>query len=155
MKTMAAVFVLAVAAAGAEGPAGALADLAWMAGSWEGRDGDALMEETWLSPRGGTMLGLHRDVVGSRTVSFEFLRIEASPEGVVYWASPQGAAPTPFRLVESGARRAVFANPAHDFPKRILYWLDAEGALHARIDGDAGRPGKAMEWTWRRAPLKR
>jgi hypothetical protein len=59
-----------------------------------------------------------------------------------------GRPPTPFKLVESGERRAVFANPQHDFPKRILYWLAKDGALHARIEGDAG---KSMEWRWERA----
>lgn len=122
--------------------------LAWMAGTWEGRDADGLeMEEAWLGPKGGTLFGLHRDVAKGRTVSFEFLRIAAEADGIVYWASPQGRPATPFKLSEAGPRRAVFANPAHDFPKRILYWLDDAGALHARIEGDGG---KAMEWTWRK-----
>jgi len=124
--------------------------LAWMAGAWQGRDADGTeMEETWLAPKGGTLLGLHRDVAGGRTVSFEFLRIAAEAEGVVYSASPHGKPPTPFKLAEAGARRAVFANPAHDFPKRILYWIDDAGAMHARIEGDG--PSGAMEWTWKRA----
>jgi hypothetical protein len=42
----------------------------------------------------------------------------------------------------------VFSDPAHDFPKRILYWLDEAGALHARVEGDAAM---AEEWTWTRA----
>jgi hypothetical protein len=123
--------------------------LAWMAGTWQGRDADGTeMEEAWLAPRGGTLLGVHRDVAGGKTVSFEFLRIAVEPEGVVYWASPQGRPATPFKLAEAGPRRAVFANPAHDFPQRILYWIDEKGAMHARIEGD-GPPG-AMEWTWTR-----
>ena len=124
--------------------------LAWMAGTWEGREASGVeMEEVWLAPKGGAMLGLHRDVAGGRTVSFEFLRIAAEKDGIVYWASPGGRPATPFKLAESGPRRAVFANPAHDFPKRILYWIDETGALHARIEGDA--PAKAQEWTWRKA----
>jgi hypothetical protein len=131
--------------------AGATLDaVAFLAGAWEGRDADGVeMEELWSAPKGNSMLGLHRDVARGRTVSFEFLRIAVEAEGVVYWASPQGRPATPFRLVESGARRAVFANPAHDFPKRILYWIDAAGALHARIEGEGG--AQALEWTWRRA----
>jgi len=129
----------------------AVDSLTWMAGTWQGRDTDGSeMEETWLAPKGGTLIGVHRDVAGGKTVSFEFLRIAAEPEGVVYWASPRGRCPaTPFKLSESGPQRAVFANPSHDFPKRILYWIDEKGAMHARIEGD-GPPG-AMEWTWTRA----
>jgi len=127
-----------------------LSALAWLAGSWEGRDERGLqMEETWLSPRGGTMLGLHRDVAGDRTVSFEFLRIAKDADGLVYWASPGGRPATAFRMVEAGPKRAVFANPSHDFPKRILYWIDETGALRGRAEGEEG--ARALEWTWRRA----
>ena len=136
-------------AAGAEtGVATDVSALAWMAGHWRGADGGTEMEELWTAPAGGTLLGVHRDVKNGRTVSWEFLRIETTPDGIVYQASPTGRPPTPFKLVESGERRAVFANPQHDFPKRILYWLAKDGALHARIEGDAG---KSMEWRWERA----
>jgi hypothetical protein len=131
--------------------ADALSGLAWMAGTWIGEDAGTVSEETWTSPRGGMMLGMHRDVAGGKAVSFEFLRIEATADGIVYFASPRGAPPTPFRLVENGPRRAVFANPEHDFPVRILYWLDAEGALHARVEGPGEKP-KAFEWVWRKPP---
>ena len=32
----------------------------------------------------------------------------------------------------------MFENRQHDFPQRILYWLDAAGAMHARIEGPQG-----------------
>jgi hypothetical protein len=142
--------ILALVVILAEAPPTGVEALAWMAGTWEGREASGVeMEEVWLAPKGGSLLGLHRDVAGGRTVSFEFLRIAAEKEGLVYWASPAGRPATPFKLTESGPRRAVFANPAHDFPKKILYWIDEAGALHARIEGDG--PGKAQEWTWRKA----
>jgi hypothetical protein len=130
---------------------GGLSALSFMAGAWEGRDGELEMEELWLEAKGGVMLGLHRDVKGGRVVSFEFLRLEARADGVVYHASPGGRPPTPFTLVESGDRRAVFANPKHDFPQRILYWLDAEGSLHARVEGPQDGRTVGEEWSWRRA----
>jgi hypothetical protein len=84
-------------------------------------------------------------------VSFEFLRIQATPEGVVYFASPRGAAPTPFKLAELGEKRVVFENRQHDFPQRILYWLDPAGTLHARIEGPQGGKTVSEEWVWTRA----
>ena len=125
----------------------ALADVAWLAGAWRGESKGTRQEEVWLPPDGGLMLGLHRDVGASGRASFEYLRIEQHADGVVYQASPGGAPPTPFRLVEAGPARAVFTNPEHDFPKRILYSL-AGDVLTARIEGDGGM---AMEWKWRRA----
>ncbi|MEO8380918.1 MAG: DUF6265 family protein [Acidobacteriota bacterium] len=120
-------------------------DLSWMAGHWVGSAGDSTMEELWLAPSGGVMLGMHRDVKGART-SFEFFRIAATPEGIVYFAQPGGKPPTPFTLIEVSATRAVFANPQHDFPKRIIYELRNK-RLCARVEGDGEA---AEEWCWNR-----
>jgi len=150
---MAVLFLLGLAAgsAPAQAPPDDLARLAWLEGRWEGASDGVAMEEHWTAPRGGALLGLHRDVKGGRMVSFEFLRIQATPEGVVYFASPRGSAPTSFRLVELGEKRAVFENRQHDFPQRILYWLDPAGALHARIEGPQAGKTVSEEWVWTRA----
>jgi hypothetical protein len=143
-----------VAAGGGEaGKAADVASLGWLAGSWSGTANGEESEEHWTAPKGGVMLGLHRDVKGGRVVAFEFLRIQETPEGLAYLAQPKGNPPTPFPLAESGPRRVVFANPKHDFPQRILYWLDADGALHARVEGPPGGKEVAMEWTWRPSRL--
>jgi len=127
------------------------ARLAWLEGRWTGSQDGVEMEETWSSPSGGALLGLHKDVKGGRMVSFEFLRIEKTPrEGVVYFASPRSAPPTPFRMIELGDRRVVFANQGHDFPQRILYWLDDRGSLHARVEGQIQGKPRAEEWVWTR-----
>ena len=51
-----------------------LSDLAWLANGWWGTMGKARIEEHWIEPVGGMMLGLSRTVAGGRTISFEFLR---------------------------------------------------------------------------------
>jgi hypothetical protein len=94
------------------------------------------------------MLGLHRDVRGGKMVSFEYSRIEATPQGIVYFASPGGSASTPFGLVESQGKRAVFENAIHDYPQRIIYWIASDGALHARIEGTVEGKAASEEWTW-------
>jgi len=132
-------------------PSETVPSLAWMAGTWTGTSGGLEMEEHWTPPKGGSLLGLHRDVANGRMVSFEFFRIEESAAGTTYWASPRGAPPTPFRMVSRADRRVVFENPQHDFPTRILYWLTEDGALHAKIEGTRGGEPAAEEWTWRRA----
>jgi hypothetical protein len=129
-----------------------IAELAWLEGHWVGSAGPLQMEEIWTSAAGGALVGLHKDVVTRdgtlRMASFEFLRIEATADGIAYVAQPGGRPPTRFALVESGPGRAVFANPAHDFPRRILYWLDDAGALHARIEGPKDGQTVGQEWTW-------
>ena len=88
-----------------------LSNLAWLAGAWQGTIGKAQIEEHWIQPAGGTMLGLSRTVAGGQTVSFEFLRIESRADGTFYVAQPQGRPPVKFRLTLRAENRAVFENP--------------------------------------------
>lgn len=124
--------------------------LAWLEGHWRGVTDGVATTEQWLAPAPGALLGLHSDVRSGRLVSWEFLRIGTTEEGTFYYASPRSAPPTAFRLVEQGEGRVVFENRQHDFPQRILYWLDAEGALHARIEGPQGGKTVFQEWVWTR-----
>jgi hypothetical protein len=48
-------------------------------------------------------------------------------------------------MVESGDRRAVFANPEHGFPARIAYWREGDELL-ARIEGTIKDQPTAVEW---------
>jgi len=96
-------------------------DLSWMAGYWLDCSGGREASETWSDPRQGLLVG-HTVTVRNGRSGFEFARIGAMPDGVLaYFAQPGGAAPTPFRLIESGPQRVIFANPANDFPHRIIY----------------------------------
>jgi hypothetical protein len=132
-------------------PQGDAVRLSWMEGRWAGSADGIDMEEHWTSAAGGALIGMHKDVKGTRMTSFEFLRIESTPrDGLVYFASPRAAPATAFVLVELDDKRAVFENKAHDFPQRILYWLDAAGALHARVEGTLKGSPQAEEWTWTR-----
>jgi hypothetical protein len=130
-----------------------LSSLAWLAGDWEGDDAGTLNQERWTEPAGGMMLAVHRDLKGGKAVSFEFLRIESTSDGITYFAQPRGQAPTPFRMSENGPagrRRVVFENPDLEFPHRILYWMEKDGELHAKIEGTPGGKPKSIEWTWKK-----
>ena len=136
------------------GEASEIQKLAWMAGSWAGETRGTWLEEHWSAPKGGTMIGMHRDLRGDRTVSFEFFRVVEDSLGLVYLSQPGGHPPTPFRMKSLEDRKVVFENPNHDFPQRILYWLAKDGALHARIDGTIGGKPEFEEWSWKAATLK-
>ncbi|KAF1726439.1 DUF6265 family protein [Pseudoxanthomonas japonensis] len=124
-------------------------DLDWLAGHWCGQSGKTFSEETWMAPRGGLLVGMHRDTRDGRATGFEFMRIAAQDGRWVFLAQPGGKAATAFPAERVEKDRAVFANPAHDFPKRVIYSRPDVDTLHARID-DGRDDGQAMEWTWRR-----
>lgn len=125
-----------------------LVDLAWMAGHWAATVGDVSMEEAWIGPQGGVMLGVHRNVRVGGTAFFEYLRIEDRGGQVVYIASPMGRGATEFTLVLVENRRVVFENPAHDFPQRIIYRREGD-TLSARAEGLVDGQSRADEWEWR------
>ena len=110
-------------------------DVSLISGGWCCRTDDAYLEEVWLPPRGGLMLGLSRTTAGERSAGFEFLRIETMPgQPVRYVAQPNGGPPTGFALVDSGDSFARFENPEHDFPQRIEYRRQGD-QLSASISG--------------------
>ncbi len=100
MKLLIALTVVGTLLGGRQAPPPpSLNELSWMAGSWKGTTGGIAMEEHWTAPKGGSMIGLHRDVGKGRTLSFEFLRIEQQGNQIVYLSMPNGKSPaTPFTL---------------------------------------------------------
>lgn len=127
-----------------------LADVSWIAGDWQTAPGGrAQIEEHWTSVAGGSMMGMGRTVAGDKTVEFEYLRIEQRADGVYYVAHPKARCPgTDFKLTKVSATEAVFENPQHDFPKRIIYRKTGDDSLTASIDGGEGT--KAMAFAFRR-----
>lgn len=122
-------------------------DLSWLTGTWCGESRGSRFVESWTDADGALMLAVNREVRADGRVAFEFLRIELAGAPPAYVSQPGGAPPTRFTLVESGATHVVFANPAHDFPKRIGYRRDGAGLL-AWIDDGTDR-GRRSEWRWR------
>jgi hypothetical protein len=145
MRTTIALLLLAAGAARGTPSA----DLAWLAGDWRRCKEGEVVEERWLGPRGDLLVGINLTTSASGKASYENLRIAREGDGWVLWASPMGRVPVPFRMVESGAARAVFANPEHVFPARIVYWRDGDDLL-ARIEGTLRDQPAAVEWRFAR-----
>jgi hypothetical protein len=123
-----------------------IGDVRWLVGTWVGALGKASIEERWSPPLGGAMLAVSRTVAGGRMAAFEYLRIVERDGGLVYIAQPDGAPPTEFVLTKLDAHRAVFDNPRHDFPQRIVYELAGDGRLTACIDLIEGGRLKCFEF---------
>lgn len=127
-----------------------LADLAWMVGDWQSAPGARRqVEEHWTTAAGGTMMGVGRTVAGDKTVEFEYLRIEQRADGIFYVAHPKARCPgTDFKLTRVSSTEAVFENPQHDFPKRVIYRKGENDSLTATIDGGEG--SRAVTFSFQR-----
>ena len=135
--------------AGGQGPvANDVTQLAWLAGCWQIARGEQVIDEQWMAPRAGLMLGMSRTVRAGRTTSTEFVTLRVVDGRVVYEANPSGQKPTPFAATTVSADRAVFENPSHDYPRRITYERKGDAALTASIDDGTG--GKRVEYPFRR-----
>lgn len=122
-------------------------DLSWMSGAWVGtRSSGSSIEERWSPPLGGTMLAISRTVSRGKMSAFEYLRIMERDGGLIYVAQPNGGAPTEFVLTEFSKTRAVFDNPRHDYPKRIVYELTEGGRLQATIGFMKGGTPRRFEY---------
>lgn len=149
LKHLAVTFALACAAA-VPGHAQQIDKLDWMTGTWtQTRDGE-VVQESWLGPRGKTMAAVNLTTTARRS-SFELLRIVEGSDGMALLASPDGRPPVVFKVKELGDKRVVFENTAHDFPQRVLYWMEGD-ALRARIEGEVAGRARGIEWRFTKTP---
>jgi len=131
--------------------AGAEVDrLAWLSGCWTRTHADSLIEEHWMTPRGGSMLGMGRTVTGDKTVEYEFLRIAEVDGTLAYVARPSGQPEAAFPLKSIEDSVVVFENLAHDFPQRIIYRRNADASLTARIEGTVKGQARGRDFPYRR-----
>jgi hypothetical protein len=142
---------------GAELPGNAFDRFGWLSGHWttetEGAAASARwQEEIWTRPRGLNLIGLGRWGQGERVGGFEQMRFTVGAGGAIFLeARVDGGEPVRFRLRESGANRAVFEQPYHDYPQRIVYTREGDRLTAAISLMDGSR---RTEWTYRlRNPL--
>ena len=128
-------------------------DLEWMSGLWNGNLNGVIMEEYWTNPAGGSLIGLHRDTFLETSSFFEFLRIEETEEGLIYFAQPKGGPATRFRVSELEINKVTFSNPDHDFPKHLHYHLIHPDTIKVGISGLDNGELKQIEWEWVRSTI--
>lgn len=124
-----------------------IVDMEWLAGNWIGKKSTgSSIEERWSPANGGSMLAVSRSINASgKMFAFEYLRIVEREGGLVYVAQPGGKTPTEFILTEVSKTRAVFDNPRHDYPKRIVYEVTPEGILNTSIGQLKGGSPRKIE----------
>jgi hypothetical protein len=119
-------------------------NLGWLSGCWasENKDANTSVSEFWTMVAGDSILGVGRTIKNGQTVDYEYMRIAVYDKGIFYIAKPKAnTEETSFKLTKLAAAEAVFENPAHDFPQKIIYRRDGTN-LFARVEGN--NKGKFM-----------
>jgi hypothetical protein len=130
MKYALAIIVLVSTASAAN-----LAPFEKLSGCWENRETNQIYEEHWMKPAGDMMLGMSRTLKNGKAVTFEFIQIQTRTDGTFYIASPSKQERTEFKLTTFENNVAVFENPDHDFPQKVVYKFLGEDSLQAWIEG--------------------
>ena len=125
-------------------------ELAWLQGCWRMTAGERTVEEQWMAPRGGAMLGAGRTVQAGRLLEYEFIVIREDGGRLVYEARPSGQAMATFPAREQTPRSVVFENLQHDVPQRIGYSREGDQLL-AWIEGPRNGQVRRIEFKYQRA----
>lgn len=136
----------------AQPPASRVDALAWMAGCWRLQTASRVVDEQWMAPAGGGMLGMSRTVSGGRIAEYEFVQIRGEAGQLVYIAQPSSQAQARFTATTVGARDVTFENLQHDFPQRIIYRRTGDGGLHARIEGVRNGQRRGVDFPYLSVP---
>jgi uncharacterized protein DUF6265 len=128
----------------------AVKDVAWIAGCWDLTRSGRHVAEQWMAPEGGTMIGVSRTVAGGKTTEWEFLIVREGAKGLEYVAKPSGQAEATFTSTRVSPNEAVFENPAHDFPKRIIYKREGD-TLTASIEGPMNGQTRRIDFPYTKA----
>jgi hypothetical protein len=132
----------------------AIERLAWFTGCWNYTSPRVIIEEHWTSPAGGSMLGvsrtLRRNPGGDSTIAWEFIRLYARGTDLVYAAQPHNQPAAEFVSEKVSDTEAIFANPAHDFPQRIIYRRVRTDSLRARVEGTQNGRTRGSDYPYAR-----
>jgi hypothetical protein len=139
----------------------ALVPIGFLAGTWtQAQPRGAMIEEHWMEPRGKSMLGSFRRILGNGATPFyEFTQIVAEPDGVHlrqihvhgnFETDPRRKDAMHLKLDRSGAGMVSFvpiadAAAAHAGSlERVTYTLGDDGVLTVRVEerARATEPGK-------------
>ena len=107
----------------------------WMAGCWRQVEADRVIDEVWLRPAGGALIGVSRTVEGDTLRNWELMVVRSGPNGLAFEATPSGQPPTAFLAALVSDTAVAFENLTHDFPQLVRYARRGADSLLATISG--------------------
>ncbi len=107
-----------------------------LAGTWK-MEGKEIYEEWNLE--NGELTGYGYRLQNGERVVTEELRILTNGDRIIYQATVRNqneGKPVEFVLNESYDDRLQFENPAHDFPRKIIYRIESPERIHVSVLGE-------------------
>src|SRR5262245_41019613 len=111
MKRLILLLATCVSISSADAQTLSIKDVAWLQGCWEMRDGDRVVEERWMPPRAGSMLGVGRTTRGAKLIEHEYIVLTERDGRLAYEAHPSGQATATFMSQPISGREVVFEDP--------------------------------------------
>lgn len=126
--------------------------LGWMAGCWRQLGPSDQIDEVWLAPASGTMIGISRTIERDSTRSWEHMLIRPGTAGnLVFEAAPSGQEGAAFIATLVSDSAVVFENLTHDFPRQIRYARTGTDSLRATISGTVRDRMRTIDFHYSRA----
>lgn len=135
-------------------PTGPLAPLAWLSGCWRGEVNKREFREFWHPLRGNVMVGVSRNALPERTISFEYLRLEPRADGVYYVTASMGRNESAFKLASTRRDGTdeifTFQRGGTEFPTSLTYRRGGGGWLYVEVAGQAQGKDHKVIYPFRR-----
>jgi Domain of unknown function (DUF6265) len=148
----------------AGGPAAVKAtvdQLSWVAGPWRGTLNDRTIEQHWMAPLGGSLVGMYRSIRENRATLYEilameqrgdevFLRIKHFTPGAGLVSQEAKDQSADHVLVKLEARSAVFEGSAGGNPVRVTFSSPDEDTLNITVERQREGKPVATEFKYKR-----
>lgn len=139
-------------------PPASVADLAWIAGQWQGTKDGSQLDEHWSAPGGGTMMGMFRWIKNGKILVYEFLAIEDGAKGPILTLRHFGAglvaweekdAPLRCPLAGGGPGEAAFACESES--TRLIFRRMGENGLTVLLEKQKDGKTRTDEFAYTRS----
>jgi hypothetical protein len=133
-------------------PAAVIAQMTWLAGTWQGPAWGGTFVAYYSTPEGGRILS-HSKLMKNDAVAFhEFEVFEPREETVFLQPYPGGKPAAGFTLAEASKkeRKAVFDNPKNEYPTRITYHRISDERLVITLSDPHRKSGKVETFDLKR-----
>lgn len=121
-----------------------LEKMSWLEGSWENKQPEGTLTETWQKINDSTYSGQTLFIKEKDTIHFEEIVLSQKGETLFYTPTVKGQnndEPIEFKLTNSTENEFIFENPKHDYPQKIAYKKLNANNLVATISGkQQGKP---------------